>query len=69
MAIELNKKKLFVTFAFGMLNILEYINVHTYITLHFGPVEKKKKEKNSLQELYLHPKLSLGLVPYRLFTE
>ena len=29
--------------------------------------KKKKKEKKSLQDLYLHPKLSLGLVPYRLF--
>ena len=31
------------------------------------PVEKKKKEKNSLQDLYLHPKVSPGLVPYMFF--
>ena len=34
-----------------------------------GPVEQKKKEKKRLQDLYLHPKLSPGLVPYRLFKE
>ena len=32
-----------------------------------GPVEQKKKEKKKLQDLYLHPKLSPDLVPYRLF--
>ena len=35
------------------------------------PVEKKMKEgkrrRKRLQDLYLHPKLSSGLVPYRLF--
>ena len=29
-----------------------------------GPVEQKKKAEKSLQDLYLHPKLSPGLVPY-----
>ena len=28
-----------------------------------GPVEQKKKEKKRLQDLYLRPKLSSGLVP------
>ena len=31
-----------------------------------GPVEKKRRRRRKL--LYLHPKLSLGLVPYRPFT-
>ena len=32
------------------------------------PGEQEKEErKKSLQDLYLHPKLSTGLVPYRLF--
>ena len=30
-----------------------------------GPVEKKRRRRKLL---YLHPKLSLGLVPYRPFT-
>ena len=29
----------------------------------------EKKKGKSLQDLYLHPKLSPGLVPYRLFKE
>ena len=35
-----------------------------------GPVDKMKERKRRKKKLlYLHPKLSSGLVPYRLFTE
>ena len=50
----------------------KYIKYVHYIQLKVtqgacDSVEKKKKEKTSLLDLYLHPKLFPGLIPYRLF--